>query len=559
MIKEIYIENIAVIKKMSINFNQGLSVITGETGAGKSILIDALNAILGNRLTKNMIRTGEEKALVVAMFSELSQQAQDKLFELGFEPLEEITLQREFCINGKSSARVNGRPASISVLKELASCLVAINGQNESYELLNPEVHIRYLDSIGNHEGLLADYRTKYARMTEIKSELHSIDMDETQKARELDILRYQINEIESAHLESGESEALKQRRDIISNSERISTALNKAKYALNGDVETEGAVSSLETAISQVGAVESYYDDLQGISERLNNALYEISDCAAEISAMSDGVEYDEGELNDIETRLDVISRLSGKYGNTEEEILNFLDKIKDELKSITFSAERIENLRNEYEVLKKEATELASRLTEKRLAAGTELAKRVKRELLFLDMPKVDFEVRTESSPLNNLGADKMEFLISVNPGEPPKPISKIASGGELSRIMLAIKTVLAKNDDISTLIFDEIDTGISGSTSEKVGLKLREVSSNRQVMCVTHSAQIACVAHEHFLITKDVRDGRTYTDIIPLDFEGRKQETARIIGGVKVTELTLRNAEEMLNQANGKEIKG
>lgn len=550
MIKELYIENVAVIKKVNINFCNGMSVITGETGAGKSILIDSVNAILGQRVSKDIIRTGEDTALVMATFSDISDLTRQIILNFGLDMEDdELILQRTISRNSKGSARVNGKPVTMSMLKEIGASLIAINGQNESYELLNSQMHMKYIDSMGPYDKLLEQYKLIFNEMISVKSKLNDFNIDESQKAREIDILEYQINEIQEANISVGELENLLSRRDIIANSEKISTAVSIANLSLYGDDDLPGGIALLEKAVNNLSNVSMFYPQLSEICDRLQNSLCEINDCAYETSSLADSIDFNPQELDNIETRLDQLEKLKNKYGQTEQEILDFLEESQNRLDDISFSEEKKERLESEYSRLKNDAVNLSSKITKARLKSSQEFTIKVKSELEFLDMPLVQFCVDIKPCELNQNGSDKLEFLISVNPGESPKPISKIASGGELSRIMLAIKTVLAEHDTLDTLIFDEIDTGVSGSTSQKIGLKLKEVAKNGQVMCVTHSAQIAAVANQHFLISKEVKDDRTYTNIKLLDFEGRKHEIARIIGGVKLTELTLSNAEEML----------
>lgn len=554
MLSQLYIENIAVIEKAAIDFHSGLNVLTGETGAGKSIVIDSINAILGERTSRELVRTGARSAFVSAVFSDFGVQASGKLTELGYTPEEDgtVMIQREINPEGKTLCRINGRPATVSVLKEIGQYLINIHGQHESYDLLSPELHIHYIDSMGIPQDLLARYRSAYDKMHRIKSELASYNMDEAQKARRIELLSYQIDELETADLHTGEQDELNQLHTMYLNSEKIAASLNSAKSALDGDDSIGGALASLSAAASALSEAERYLPELHNLAERVNNMAYDLEDCSAEMRDFSSRLEYDPEELERIEVRLDTIYRLGLKYGNGVENMLDFLAQSKEELNNIQLSDENTARLAEEYKKAASEAETLAQEISVCRQKTAQVFTEKVKQELKFLDMPNIDFEAQQERCPLNELGCDKLQFLISTNAGEPAKPIAKIASGGELSRIMLAIKTVLAGKDDIDTLIFDEVDTGISGSAAQKVGLKLREVSGNRQVICVTHLVQIAALADTQYLIKKHVQEHKTYTDVIQLDYDGRKQELARIMGGAQITPLMLENAAEMLDMA-------
>lgn len=554
MLTQLYIENIAVIERATIAFQPGFNILTGETGAGKSILIDSLHAVLGERTSRDLIRTGARAAFVSAAFSDVEEGAREKLQELGFAVEEDGTLllQREISAEGKSSCRVNSRPATVSALREIGALLINIHGQHESYGLLSPDSHLGYLDRMGVPEALHLAYREAYRRMCRVQRELDGFQMDEAQKARQIDLLTYQIDELESAQLRPGEQEELTERRDLYRNSEKIAGALQSAKSALDGNEESEGALAAVTGAADALADAGRYLPAAASLAERLRSAQYELEDCGAEIGGLADGLEYDPAELEEIEARLDLFYRLGLKYGGSVEGMLAYLEDCKKQLSDIELSDEHIARLTKEYQEAEGEAWRCAKMLSQKRAEIAELFAKRVQEELRFLDMPHVAFLVQRDEGPLGPTGCDKVQFLISTNPGEPAKPLAKIASGGELSRIMLAIKTVLAGTDRIATLIFDEIDTGISGSAAQKVGLKLREVSRARQVICVTHLAQIASLANAHFLIKKHVEHDRTYTNVTALDREGRRRELARIMGGAEITELLLQNAEEMLRMA-------
>lgn len=554
MLTQLYIENVAVIEKVSVDFRAGFSVLTGETGAGKSILIDSINAILGERTSRELVRTGAKSAFISAVFSDPGEKVLLKLQELGYEPEEDgsVMLQREISSDGKTSCRINGRPATVSVLKEIGPLLVNIHGQHESYGLLSPESHLAYLDSMGLPQDLADRYAAAFAKAKAVRRELDSLNMDEAQKARQIDLLTYQIRELEEADLKEGEQEELDGRRSMYRNSEKIASAIAQAKEALDGSDEEQGAVSAVSTAADGVESAERYLPELHTLAERLQGISYDLEDCRDELRSYSDRLEYDPSELDEIEARLDIIYRLGLKYGGSVPNMLKFLEKSRAELEKIQTSDERVEELRAQYQKSAAEAKKLAGEISKWRAGAALDFSVRVRRELEFLNMPHVVFEVRQERGALSAKGCDKVEFLISTNAGEPAKPIAKIASGGELSRIMLAVKTVLAGRDEVGTLIFDEVDTGVSGGAAQKIGLKLREVSGSRQVFCVTHLAQIAALADTQYLIEKQVRNAKTYTEVRELDDGGRRQELARIIGGAKITPLTLQNAEEMLKMA-------
>ena len=554
MLSQLYIENIAVIERVTIDFSEQLNVLTGETGAGKSILIDAINAILGQRTSHDLIRTGASSAMVSALLTEISGETGRVLDALGFSPEEDgsLLLQREISASGKGGCRVNGRPATVSVLKEIGNTLISIHGQNENYELLNADVPIQYLDDMGRLSPQLEEYRRAYYGLKQRKKEMDALSLDESQKARQIDLLTYQLQELEAANLQRGELEELTNKRMLFQNSEKIALAFQEAKEAVTGDENYSGALQALQTAADALQEVVPYFKDLQSLSERMSALTYELDDCAEELREYASQIEYDPAELETIEERLDLYYKLMRKYGGSEEELFNYYEKAQADLEAVTLSDERLQSLRQEYQKAEKQAQKLAQALSEARKKAAKTFVERIKTELSFLDMPGIRFLVRQSVCDLNRYGCDEIQFLISTNPGEPPKPLSKIASGGELSRIMLAVKTVLSDSSVGKTLIFDEIDTGISGSAAQKVGLKLKEAAANRQVLCVTHSAQIAALGGHHLLIKKEVRDGRTFTEVHPLDFEGRKRELARMISGVKVTELTLKSAEEMLSLA-------
>lgn len=550
MLSNLYIENIAVIEKTSIDFKKGLNVMTGETGAGKSIVIDSINAVLGNRTSKELIRTGAYSAFVSAEFTNLSEKALAVIDEAGFELEDgELLIQREISTTGKNKCRINGRPATVSTLKEIGVQLINIHGQHESYELMSPELHISYIDKLAGLESEIEAYQEVYKKYKKLSAELKKATVDESERERKIDLLKYQIDELEDADLRDGEYEELNEQKAVLQNSEKIIEAIMSSRALMNGDEESSGVLENLQEINSQLSDISEYMSEVEPINSRIESAIYELEDCLSELTGLTDLVDTDGGSLDSIEERLDLIYTLGKKYGSTIKEMLDFLDKAKKELNALVMYDENREALIKECDKAYKEAEKLAKALSEKRRATSSEFADKVCEEMAFLDMPNVKLVVVQESRELNSLGCDNIEFLISTNPGEPPKPISKIASGGELSRMMLAVKNVLSDKDDIDTLIFDEVDTGISGSAAQKVGLKLREVSKSRQVLCVTHLAQIAAMGNSHFKISKSVRDEKTFTKVEELDHEGRKQELARIIGGTEMTKASLDYAEEML----------
>ena len=550
MLSNLYIENIAVIEKTSIDFKKGLNVMTGETGAGKSIVIDSINAVLGNRTSKELIRTGASSAFVSAEFTNLSEKAIAVIYEAGFELEDgELLIQREISTTGKNKCRINGRPATVSTLKEIGVQLINIHGQHESYELMSPELHISYIDKLAGLESEIEAYQEVYKKYKKLSAELKKATVDESERERKIDLLKYQIDELEDADLRDGEYEELNEQKAVLQNSEKIIEAIMSSRALMNGDEESSGVLENLQEINSQLSDISEYMSEVEPINSRIESAIYELEDCLSELTGLTDLVDTDGGSLDSIEERLDLIYTLGKKYGSTIKEMLDFLDKAKKELNALVMYDENREALIKECDKAYKEAEKLAKALSEKRRATSSEFADKVCEEMAFLYMPNVKLVVVQESCELNSLGCDNIEFLISTNPGEPPKPISKIASGGELSRMMLAVKNVLSDKDDIDTLIFDEVDTGISGSAAQKVGLKLREVSKSRQVLCVTHLAQIAAMGNSHFKISKSVRDEKTFTKVEELDHEGRKQELARIIGGTEMTKASLDYAEEML----------
>lgn len=554
MLTTLYIENIAVIEKTSIDFSQGLNVLTGETGAGKSIIIDSINAIMGQRTSKELVRTGAKTALVTAQFDDVNDTVKAKLKELGYDNEDDDTLilQRSISAAGKSTCKINARPASVTVLKEVAKNLINIHGQHESYELFSPDTHIDYIDSFGELNSELDDYREKYKRYKALKKQLNEANSDESARLHEIDLLTYQTTELFNADVQPDEIEQLENERIVLMNSEKIFTLLNDARELLDGDERTAGGVESVESAMNYIQRAASLNGEYESISESITDVYYNLRDCIEAISDAADSVESDPQRLEEIDERLDLLNRLTRKYGCECNELPSLAEKMQTRLEELLSNDKNRDQLEADYKEAENNALVAAQKLSEIRKKTAKVFSERVREEMSFLNMPNVHIVTQFENTDFYEKGTDKIEFLISANPGEPPRPVAKIASGGELSRMMLAIKTVLASTDDIDTLIFDEVDTGISGSAAQKVGMKLKEVSKSSQVLCVTHQAQLAALADAHYLISKQVEDGRTFTQVKLLDFDGRKHELARIIGGVSITDAALAHAESMLKES-------
>ncbi len=548
MLISLKIENIAVIESVEVEFDKGLNVMTGETGAGKSIVIDAINAVLGERTSRELIRTGEESAKVYAEFADISDETEQILDELGIEKMSDKTLVISRSLNnaGRNVCRVNGCPVTVSALKELAGGLINIHGQHDSQALLSPEKHCGFIDSLAENEELRSKYRKVFTNLISVKKELDSLYDTRDEKAARLDYLNFQINEITEADIKIGEREELNKEKTLLSNSGKVIKALEKAYAALNDD---EGAAAGVELCAGELEVASRYYGEAESVAKTVRGISYELSECMSDIRTLADSFDYNPERLSEINERLDLLFRLSLKYGSDESEILEKLDAAIKEREEIEVSDERIGELESRLYALSDEIKILASKLTKSRLDAASEFEKKVKAELEFLDMPKVNFIVERRETAMTSKGADAIEFLISANAGQEPRPIAKIASGGELSRIMLAIKNVLSDKDNVGTLIFDEIDTGVSGSAAEKIALKLYEVSRGRQVICVTHLARIAAQADTHMKITKSSTDSKTFTQISTLDFDERAAEIARITAGGSITALQLETAKEML----------
>ena len=550
MLSVLKIRNIAIIENAEIEFNKGFNVLTGETGAGKSIILDSINAVLGFRTSRELIRTGETEAEVTALFSFVGEKTIGKLNELGLPQNDDNSLLITRTItHDKNVCRVNNSLTSVSALREIGNTLISIHGQQDNRELLDSETHIGYLDAVAENNSLLSDYNSVYNEFCKITSQIKSLMTDEAEKARQIDILSFQIDELKKAEITVGEWEELKNKRTEIQNIEKIIEGFRNANDALSGGDGFTGAVELVLGAEKALSQVANFSKDAEKLSTKLNDIYYELNDIADTLRFSDGESEYSRNDLEAIEERLDLLYRLSKKYGSTEEEMLEFLCKAEEKLNSLTSSEENLEVLKEQRRVILEKATTLAKKLSECRKETAEKFRTDVMEELRFLDMPSVEFNVQFTEVELCENGIDSVEFLISANVGEPPKPIAKIASGGELSRIMLALKNVLSDKDQIGTMIFDEVDTGVSGRAATKVAQKLKQVSTGRQVICVTHLAQLAVLADNHYLIEKSAKDGKTYTNVTPLDFEGRKYEIARITGGGEITETQLKNAEEML----------
>lgn len=552
MLSNLQIENIAVIKSASIDFENGFNVMTGETGAGKSIVIDSLNAILGERTSRELIRSGSDSASVCAEFQNIGDNVKNELEKLGIEKDDTLIVSRKLTPDGKNVCRINGMPATVSMLKALGVQLVNIHGQLDNQSLLSPETHCSFIDKLAGSGRELNVFKELYSLYIKKKNELKSLNTDVNEKNRRLDILNYQIEEIQKADIRPGEKDELTEKLGFLRNAEKVLDLLHTAYAALNGDGETPGAADIAADAASKLLSAADYSSDFAETANGVNDAAMNLSAYTEELRDKIYSLDYDPNETERAEERLDVIYRLSQKYGDSEEEILAYLENAEKERDALSFSDERAEQLRAETEKAYNEALSAAKKLSEIRIEAGKKFSADVERELAFLDMPSVKFIVNDSVGELYENGIDNIEFLLSANAGEEPKPLSKIASGGELSRIMLAIKCVLSELDDIDTLIFDEIDSGVSGRAALKIAAKMKELSKTHQVICVTHLAQIAAFADEHKLISKEEKDGRTYTCIASLDYDGRKYELARIMGGLTVTQSILNSAEELLSSA-------
>ena len=549
MLSSLQIENVAVIQKAKVHFKPGLNVLTGETGAGKSILIDSINAILGNRTSKDLVRTGASKAVIRAAFEQVPDAVLNSLEKAGYERSDALMLSREITAEGKSTCRINGMPATASVLRELCGGLININGQHDSVGLLNPARHLGILDDYAQNDAEFQEYYVLYRELVRIKRELDAMITDEAEKQRKIDLLSYQVQEIEDAGLTAGEEQTLESRRKILANASAIRDKIAQSYALLSGDDESSGAVDLLGEASHAIDTAAQLDDALAAASSQLLDLYYNAKDVAADLIGRLDSYDTNDAELDEIEQRLDLIYKLKRKYGDTVEDVIEFGQNAREELERIQSSQERHDHLQAEKRRLYTLAREKAEALTQTRLNAFEALNKRISGTLDFLNMPGVRMTLRHTRGPLASHGQDSIEFYISTNPGEAPKPLAKIASGGELSRITLAIKNAMADKDAVPTVIYDEIDSGVSGKAAGRIGEVLRQSAQGHQILCITHTAQIAALADCHLLIQKNVANDRTYTEIHPLDEEGRVEALARLISGDHVTDISRANAREML----------
>ena len=555
MLKSLNIENIAVIEKADIEFSGGLNVLTGETGAGKSIVVDSINAILGERTSKDLVRHGADNANVVARFENINSDVETMLNDLGITPEEDksLIISRKISNQGKSNCRINGVPCTVGMLKELGSKLVNIHGQHDSQQLLNSDMHYKFVDMLSDDKAIYEEYKKSFKNLVAVRKQLKKLTADADDKDKQLELLEYQINEISQADIKVGEIEQLKQRKTFLLNAKNIISALNTALSAINGDDDYAGIKSVVESSLADFDSIQDVDGDLKAIYNQCDTVNEQLEVLKDALSNKLYSIDYDESELDSIEERLNLLYNFANKYGETEQDMLNYLANAEKQRNSIVNSDEEIERLSAEYDSALDKTVTAADILSAHRKGLAYKLEQDVQEELLFIDMQKIKFSVNFEKGNLSLNGYDKIEFLISTNPGEPLKPLAKIASGGELSRITLAIKNIVARYDVIDTLIFDEIDTGVSGRASRKIGLKLKDVSRHTQVICVTHSAQIASVADCHLLIEKRISLESTYTSVKSLDYNGRKRELARIMGGLEITDSLLKSAEELLSEKN------
>ncbi len=553
MLMLLHIENIAVIEKADITFQRGFNALTGETGAGKSIIIDALGAVLGQRISRELVRTGADRACVSAMFSDVDALL-PFLQEQGAEPDEDglLLLQRDIQADGKSVCRINGRPCTAAQLRQVGTALLNIHGQHDGQQLLDEKEHIRYLDSFGKVEQPLADYKNAYGELRQLRRRMDDLRMDEAERVRRIDTLQREIEELERAQLKEGEEEELLERRNLLRNSEKYISAVGGADYCLNGSEETDGALSRVTEAENALMGVRQFGETFTELIRRLSDVRHELYDIAETVRDMKSQFDFSPTELDEIEGRLDQLYRLKKKYGSSVCEMLSFLDRSKKELDEIQYADDTLMQLEKKCCTAEKKAKEAAERLSQARRGAAEELQQRILAELRDLDMSKVRFVISFEEKPLEADGQDRVRFLMSANVGEELRPIHKIASGGELARIMLALKNVLAETDHVGTLVFDEVDTGVSGRAAQKVGEKMAQVSRRKQVLCVTHLPQIAAMADVHFSVEKGEENGRTYTKVTCLDRQQREAELARITGGANITDTLLQSAGEMLDAA-------
>lgn len=556
MLSLLHIENIAIIEQADIVLQPGFTVLTGETGAGKSIIIDSIGAILGQRTSRELIRSGAKKGFVSAVFEDIPAALKRQLEELGLDTEDDgtVRIQRELSAEGRSVCRVNMRPVSASVLKTLSPYLINIHGQHDGQKLMQEEYHIDFLDSFFEAETLLEQFRPMYAELHTLRSKIRELEKSGQQREQRIDMLRYQIDEIEAAQLQLGEEEMLTERRQFFENAGQLAYSLQAASKLLSGgEEEDDGAMDLLSRAADELADVAALSQDLNNLSQKAEEARYQVEDLAASVAMLAADVDFSPKERDAVEERLDVIYRLRRKYGATIEEVLSYHDKASKELGELENADDRKDEMMEEYHRTLTCAREIASELSKRRRQAAEELEAKIVAQLKDLDMPKVRISIQVSSqTKLNPHGMDEVRFLISTNPGEPVKPLSKIASGGELSRIMLAIKNVLTQTEDVGTLIFDEIDTGVSGRAAQKIALKLGEISHRKQTLCVTHLPQLAAMGDHHLLIKKSLSEEYTFTDVFSLTEEERVSELARMLSGDAITELSMQNAAELLERA-------
>lgn len=554
MLAQLKIENVAVIEKAEVQFTSGLNVLTGETGAGKSILIDSINAILGNRTSRELVRSGAQKAAIWATFEKIPASVHKQLEKFGYEDADDLLLYREIGADGKGSCRVNGMPATAAVVRDISAGLLSIHGQHDSQSLTNPATHLGLLDQYAHNQELFDQYYTRYRKLVEVKRKLDALQAGEADKQLRIDRLTAEIEEIGTAGLSVGEEKSLDERRTIITHAQSILEGLGGAHAALSGDDsgESAGAADLLGEAVGGLLQSARLDESLAPLAERLNELYYGARELATDIADRLDAYDFDPGELDQIESRLDTIYRLKKRYGLEVEDLLARKEADEQELETIQTSDEKIAEYKEQTQVLYRQAKEAAEALTQSRLKGFTAMNRQMKQALEFLNMPGIRFALRHAKGPLSSHGQDQVEFLISTNPGEEPKPMAKIASGGELSRIMLAFKSALADRDALPTVIYDEIDTGVSGLAAGRIGQLLHQTAHGHQVLCITHTPQVAAFADNQLLIQKNVRDGRTFTEIHPLDMDGRVRVLANMISGDKVSELSLASARELIEKS-------
>ena len=554
MLANLKIENVAVIEKAEVNFTPGFNVLTGETGAGKSILIDSINAILGNRTSRELVRSGAQKACIWATFENIPQSVKKQLEKCGYEANDDLLLYREINAEGKGSCRVNGMPATAAVVRDISAGLLSIHGQHDSQSLTNPALHLGLLDQYAQNRDLFADYYRRYRELVTVKHQLDALNASEADKQRKIEALTAEIDAIDAAALQPGEEKNLQERKTVITHAQGILDGITAAHLALAGDEDGEqpGAADLLGGAVEGLQNSARLDETLAPLSERLNDLYYSARDLATELADRLDAYGVDPGELDMIESRLDTIYRIKQKFGMEVEELLARREAAAAELENFQSSGQKIAELKTQVQALYADAKKAAEALTQSRLKGFTAMNKEMRAALEFLNMPGIRFALKHARGPLSSHGQDTVEFLISTNPGEDPKPLAKIASGGELSRIMLAFKSALADRDALPTVIYDEIDTGVSGLAAGRIGQLLHQTAAGHQVLCITHTPQVAAFADNQLLIQKNVRDDRTFTEIHTLDMNGRVEVLARMISGDKVTELSLANARELIEKS-------